>query len=85
MGRIFKTPSDDATESTLRAMHIANAVDNAYERTWGWVKTVIASGLTALIVSGVEFHNPDFSVYENSVDWAVTKLGNFIEWLKWWD
>ncbi len=24
MGRIFKTPKDDATEATLRAMHIAN-------------------------------------------------------------
>ena len=41
MGRIFKTPSDNATEETLRAIHLANTVDTTYERTWGWVKTII--------------------------------------------
>lgn len=85
MGRIFKTPADNATESTLRAMHIANSVDNAYERTWGWVKTLIASGLTALVISAVEFHSPEFSLYENTVKWFVGKLENFINWLIWWD
>jgi hypothetical protein len=84
MGRIFKTPSDNATEETLRAIHLANTVDNAYERTWGWVKTVIASFLTAMIVSGIEFHNTEFSVYESTINWAVEKLRDFAVWLKWW-
>ena len=85
MGRICRTPSDDATESTLRAIHIANTVDNAYERTWGWIKTIIASGITCLIVSGFEFHNPEYSIYENTVDWSIKKLEDFANWLKWWD
>jgi len=84
MGRIFKTPSDNATEETLRAIHLANTVDTTYERAWGWVKTVTASVLTALVVSGIEFHNTEFSVYESSVDWAVEKLRDFTNWLKWW-
>mgnify|MGYP003109516757 FL=1 len=84
MGRIFKTPSDNATEETLRAIHIANTVDTTYERAWGWVKTVLASLLTMLIVSGFEFYNPDISIYENSVDWFVEKVHEFLQWLKWW-
>ena len=84
MGRIFKTVSDNATEETLRAIHLANTVDTTYERAWGWVKTVVASLLTALIVSGIEFHNTEFSVYESTVDWTVQKLRDFANWLKWW-
>lgn len=84
MGRIFKTPSDNATEETLRAIHIANTVDTTYERAWGWVKTIIASLLTMLIVSGFEFYNPNVSIYENSVDWFVGKVHDFLLWLKWW-
>ena len=84
MGRIFKTPSDNATEETLRAIHIANTVDTTYERAWGWVKTVLASLLTMLIVSGFEFYNPNISIYENSVDWFVEKVHEFLQWLKWW-
>lgn len=84
MGRIFKTPSDNATEETLRAIHLANTVDTTYERAWGWLKTVVASFLTALIVSGIEFHNTEFSVYESTIDWTVKKLRDFANWLKWW-
>jgi hypothetical protein len=84
MGRIFKTVSDNATEETLRAIHLANTVDTTYERAWGWVKTVVASFLTALIVSGIEFHNTEFSVYESTIDWTVQKLSDFANWLKWW-
>ena len=84
MGRIFKTVSDNATEETLRAIHLANTVDTTYERAWGWVKTVFASLLTALIVSGIEFHNTEFSVYESTVDWTAQKLRDFANWLKWW-
>jgi hypothetical protein len=84
MGRIFKTVSDNATEETLRAIHLANTVDTAYERTLGWVKALIASFLTALVVSGIEFHNTEFSVYESTIDWTVKKLKDFTNWLKWW-
>lgn len=84
MGRIFKTVSDNATEETLRAIHLANTVDTTYERAWGWLKTVVASFLTALIVSGIEFHNTEVSVYESTIDWTVEKLRDFANWLKWW-
>jgi len=84
MGRIFKTVSDNATEETLRAIHLANTVDTTYERAWGWLKTLVASLLTALIVSGIEFHNTEFSVYESTIDWTVEKLRDFADWLKWW-
>jgi hypothetical protein len=84
MGRIFKTVSDNATEETLRAIHLANTVDTTYERAWGWLKAVVASLLTALIVSGIEFHNTEFSVYESTIDWTVEKLRDFANWLKWW-
>ena len=84
MGRIFKTVSDNATEETLRAIHLANTVDTTYERAWGWLKAVVASLLTALIVSGIEFHNTEFSVYESTIDWTVEKLRDFADWLKWW-
>ena len=83
MGRIFKTPSDNATEETLRAIHLANTVDTTYERAWGWLKAFIASFLTAIIVSGIEFHNTEFSVYESTIDWTVEKLRDFANWLKW--
>ena len=55
MGRIFKTPSDDAVEETLRSMHIANTVDVAYERGMGWIKVLIFSTATAFVVSAFEF------------------------------
>lgn len=84
MGRIFKTVSDNATEETLRAIHMANTVDTAYERTWGWVKTFIGAFTAALVVSGVEFHHPEVSFYESTIDWLVEKLRDLILWLKWW-
>lgn len=84
MGRIFKTPSDNATEETLRAIHIANTVDTTYERTWGWIKTIIASFLSALIISAIELYNPEYSLWEATVEWIVQKLYDFANWLKWW-
>ena len=84
MGRIFKTPSDNATEETLRAIHIANTVDTTYERTWGWIKTIIASFLSALIISAIELYNPEYSLWETTVEWIVQKLYDFANWLKWW-
>ena len=84
MGRIFKTPSDNATEETLRAIHIANTVDTAYERTWGWIKTILASVIAALVISAIELRNPEYSLWESTVEWAVNKLYDFAAWLKWW-
>ena len=84
MGRIFKTPADNATEETLRAIHLANTVDTTYERAWGWVKAIIAAFVSALFVSGYELHNTDFSFYESTVNWFIQKLIDFGDWLKWW-
>jgi len=84
MGRIFKTPADNATEETLRAIHLANTVDTTYERAWGWVKTILAAFVSALVVSGIELYNAEFSFYESTVEWVVQKLRDFANWLKWW-
>lgn len=73
MGRIFKTPSDDAVEETLRSMHIANTVDVAYERGWGWVRTVVFSVCTAFVVSAFEFYT-DWNLWESTGDWLKEKL-----------
>ena len=77
MGRIFKTPTDDSTEATLRAMHIANTVDTAYERAWGWVKTILVSIISVLVVSSIEFHS-DWSLWESTADWFGTKMSNWL-------
>lgn len=75
MGRIFKTPSDDAVEETLRSMHIANTVDVAYERGMGWIKVIIFSIITAFTVSGFEFYT-DWNLWESSGNWLKEKLQN---------
>ena len=76
MGRIFKTPSDDAVEETLRSMHIANTVDVAYERGMGWIKVLVFSTATAFIVSAFEFYT-DWNLWESSGNWLKNKLA---EW-----
>tara|TARA_R100001510_G_C7576838_1_gene151259 strand:+ start:471 stop:719 length:249 start_codon:yes stop_codon:yes gene_type:complete len=73
LGRIFKTPSDDAVEETLRSMHIANTVDVAYERGMGWIKVIIFSTITAFTVSGFEFYT-DWNLWESSGNWLKEKL-----------
>lgn len=75
MGRIFKTPSDDAVEETLRSMHIANTVDVAYERGMGWIKVIVFSTITAFTVSGFEFYT-DWNLWESSGNWLKEKLQN---------
>jgi hypothetical protein len=75
LGRIFKTPSDDAVEETLRSMHIANTVDVAYERGMGWIKVIIFSIITAFTVSGFEFYT-DWNLWESSGNWLKEKLQN---------
>tara|TARA_R110002020_G_scaffold102153_1_gene240155 strand:+ start:337 stop:585 length:249 start_codon:yes stop_codon:yes gene_type:complete len=80
MGRIFKTPGDDSTEATLRAMHITNELDNYYERGVGWIRTLLAILVTMLVVSAYEFHS-NISIWENTADWLINKLTNFVNGL----
>ena len=80
MGRIFKTPKDDSVEETLRAMHLANTVDNTYEWGVGWIRTVIAAIVASLVVSAVEA-NSTISLLEWTVEWAWEKAQAFADWL----
>jgi len=76
LGRIFKTPSDDAVEETLRSMHIANSVDIAYERTVGWLKVVMFSTITAFVVSAFEYYS-DWNLWEDTGNWFKNKLASW--------
>lgn len=81
MGWLFKTPSDDATEATLRAMHIANELDNAYERVLGWVKVLVFGTIAVFVVSAFE-HYTDWNLWESTgdwlSDWAVRQLEKLV-------
>tara|TARA_R110002051_G_scaffold275901_3_gene336836 strand:+ start:96 stop:362 length:267 start_codon:yes stop_codon:yes gene_type:complete len=81
MGRIFKTPKDDSVEETLRAMHLANTVDNTYEWGVGWIRTVIAAIAAALVVSALE-SNSSFSLWGWTVEWSWEKAQGFADWLQ---
>ena len=59
--RIFRNVQDDSVEETLRAMHLANTVDNTYEWGIGWIRTILCSIGAALGVSAIET-NSDFSL-----------------------
>jgi hypothetical protein len=80
MGRIFKTPKDDSVEETLRAMHLANTVDNTYEWGVGWIRTVLAGVAAALAVSAIE-SNSDFSLWGWTVEWAYRQAVDFADWI----
>lgn len=67
MGWLFKTPSDDAVEGTLRQLHMANQVDRVYERTWGWVKAAICSAIAVIVTSGFEYYY-NVSLYNAVLD-----------------
>ena len=73
MGRIFKTPSDDTVEETLRMMHTANMVDVAYERGMGWLKVIAFSILTAFVVSAYEYYT-DWNLWEDTGNWLKETL-----------
>tara|TARA_R110002110_G_scaffold87341_2_gene227745 strand:+ start:401 stop:649 length:249 start_codon:yes stop_codon:yes gene_type:complete len=73
LGRIFKTPSDDTVEETLRMMHTANMVDVAYERAVGWLKVIGFSVLTAFVVSAFEFYS-DWNLWESTGNWLKDTL-----------
>lgn len=68
MGRIFKTPTDDAVEQTLRAMHTQNIIDNTYEKGLGWLKVLIFSTTTAFVVSAFEYYS-DWNLWESTGNW----------------
>ena len=80
MGRIFKTPTDDSTEATLRAMHTQNTLDNYYERGWGWLRTFLFTFIAILGTSLWE-KNTDVSVWDNTIEWFVMKIEAFGNWL----
>lgn len=80
MGKIFKTPKDDSVEETLRAMHLANTVDNTYEWGVGWLRTVIAATISALVVSALE-SNSDFTLWGWTVEWGYSQIQSFADWL----
>jgi len=80
MGRIFKTPSDDSTEATLRAMHTQNTLDTYYEKGLGWIRTLLVGVIAVLITSFYELQT-DNSVWEGTVEWfygKVESLANFL-------
>jgi hypothetical protein len=57
---------------------MANTLDNASERTWGWVKAIVFSFISALSVSAFEYHN-DWSFWENTVDWLANKVTSWFQ------
>lgn len=76
MGRIFKTPSDDAIEETLRSMHVANTVDVAYEKTVGWIRTILLCLFTAFLVSGLEYYG-HWNLWEDTGVWIKDTLSGW--------
>ena len=73
MGWIFRTPSDDAVEGTLRQLHMANQVDRVYERTWGWLKAAVCSAIAMMITSGFEYYY-DASIYHDTLIWVYDQI-----------
>ena len=77
MGRIFKTPSDDSTEATLRAMHTQNTLDNYYEAGKGWIRTILFTVAGILITSAWELKTGT-SLWENTVEWFWRELEELV-------
>ena len=81
MGRIFKTPTDDAVEQTLRAMHTQNIIDNTYEKGMGWLKVLFFGTMAAFVVSAFEYYT-DWNLWESTgnwlSDWAQRQLEKLI-------
>ena len=79
--RIFRSVADDSVEETLRAMHLANTVDNTYEWGLGWIRTIIMTIIGMLSVSAAEFYWDDVSLWENTVNWGLLQVESFSNWL----
>ena len=80
MGKIFKTPKDDSVEETLRAMHLANTVDNTYEWGVGWLRTIFAAVIASLVVSYVE-STSNFTLWGWTVEWFWGEVQDLADWL----
>ena len=78
MGWLFKTPSDDATEATLRALHTQNTLDTYYERGRALFLCIIVGVASALGVSWFET-TTDVSIWENTVEWFFDKIRGWVE------
>ena len=83
MGKIFRTPSDDAVEQTLRAMHTQNLLDNTYEKTVGWLKVLLFSLGTAFVISAFEYYT-DWNLWNVTgnwfQNWAERQLNKVLNW-----
>ena len=77
MGRIFKTPTDDSTEATLRAMHTQNMLDTYYEKGVGWLRTLLFVIIAIFITSAFELKTGD-SIWENTVEWFWNKIESWV-------
>ena len=77
MGWLFKTPGDDATEATLRALHTQNMLDTYYERGRAVLLSIIVGTTTALSVSFFEA-STEISVWENTVEWFYMKIRSWV-------
>ena len=79
--RIFRNVGDDSVEETLRAMHMANTVDNTYEWGLGWLRTIIFTCVGMLSVSAAEYYWNDMSLWESTVNWGLERVQSFANWL----
>tara|TARA_B110000444_G_C18721702_1_gene538788 strand:+ start:397 stop:639 length:243 start_codon:yes stop_codon:yes gene_type:complete len=77
LGRIFKTPTDDSTEATLRAMHTQNMLDTYYEKGVGWLRTLLFVIIAIFITSAFELKTGD-SIWENTVEWFWNKIEGWV-------
>ncbi len=77
MGRIFKTPTDDSTEATLRAMHTQNMLDTYYEKGVGWLRTLLFVVVAIFATSAFELKSGD-SIWENTVEWFWYKIESWV-------
>ncbi len=77
MGWLFKTPGDDATEATLRALHTQNTLDTYYERGRALLFCIITGVVTALTLSYLESQT-DVSLWENTVEWFYNKVRGWV-------
>ena len=80
LARFFKSPKDDATEETLRALHTQNVLDTYYEKGWGWIRTILFTTFGILGASAYELQT-GISVWENTVQWFWNQLADFGNWL----
>jgi len=83
MGRIFKTPEDDSTEATLRALHTQNTLDNYYEKGIGWIRTILFTILGMMFVSLWENITGE-SLWVNTAEWFWNKVEDFGNWVLGW-